>query len=841
MRTRALLTVLLCLSCCAIHAADDPSVALRVFSEQDRMAMLKAYHTRMNSPQHLPAMDLAAWQARKAELRKRILADDGLDPLPPQVPLDITYGDKIERDDCTITRLRWQTFPGLYAIGFLYMPKQATFPAPAVFHPHGHWANVSADDVVQSRCIGLAHRGYVSLVVQFEHFHDLNLGLPMRGVWLYNNMRAIDVLQSLPQVDKTRIGITGASGGGLQSMDLAAADDRITCAAIAVYPTYYSRTLYAHAMACFCNFGPLGALTYTDQQQFVAEIAPRPTLMFSVTEDWTAPSIDDELKEVAKVFDLFPADPGPQVPNISEGDHRILSNANGRFLVERWPGPHDYTKAMRERMYWWMDWWLQGKHDPTPPAEEELRLEPVAKLQALQVKCPQAHPWTNGNLAAAMRPGRLYTPPALKTPADLTAFQKSFRARLTDLLGETGRTYGKPLASASLGTTTVGNWSLERLWYESEPGVKIPAWLVRKADDKSAKLAMAVLLLPNGKADLLTDVGRAACDRVLGQGLGVLAIDWRLRGEWAWQVTPPGVRPEITWVGNGLVWNRPELGMAVCDVRGALDYLTARPDCTGKGFVIEGLGDTAGYAALLAAALDSRLERAACDLNHADFAESPPGPDPTPEPLLPKILRYGDLAEIAACVAPRRLALTQVNARTSLATVRQAYALLQQTKLLDVGPDVSVGPPNGDFEAGPEHWTATGGDPATVSLVTGATPLGKTYLKVLPGQTVLSDPFRCSPATPTASTPSCARAPRSCTSSSSAATSRSSSPATTATTPPGRSASTTSPPAPARPPCASASASPPPRPPARPASTASASCRWRSSPRPLPTAPRSSP
>ncbi len=746
MNTRALLAVALWFLSCfsAALAEDDPSLALRVFPEKERVDMLTAYHGRMNAPQHLPTMDLKAWEARKTELRQRILADNGLDPLPPLVPLDLTYGDQIEREDCTITRVRWQTFPGLYATGFLYMPKQATFPAPAVLNPHGHWAKGSADDIVQARCLGLAHRGYVSLAVQYEHFHDLNLGVTMRGVWMYNNMRGIDVLQSLPQVDKTRIGVTGASGGGLQSMDIAAADERIKCAVIAVYPTYYERILYKHARACFCNFGPLGALTYTDQQQYVAEIAPRPTLMFTVTGDWTAQSIDDELPEVVGVFDLFPGQAGPQVADLTEGEHRILTNATGRFMVERWPGPHDYTQAMRERMYWWMDWWLQGKHEATPPAEKELKLEPADDLLALKVDCPQAHDWTDRNLSAGMRAERLYTLPTLRTAAQVAAFQKSFRARLTDLLGETGRTYGKKPDSVSLGTETVGDWSVERLWYASEPDVKIPAWLIRKADDQQAKRDPMVLLLPNGKADLLTDEYRKVCDESLKAGGAVLAIDWRLRGEWAWKLAPPGKRPEITWVGNGLVWGRPELGMAVCDVRRALDYLSGRPDCTGKGFAVVGKGDTAGYVALLAAALDDRIATAQCDLNHGDFAQGPPGPDPTPAPLLPKVLRYGDAGEIAACVAPRALVLTNVNSRTAMATARAAYALLKKEKDLNVKPEETLGPANGSFEEGSQGWTVAEGPPTVT--VESATPLqGKSYLHLLPGQTVLSEAVTVKP------------------------------------------------------------------------------------------------
>lgn len=744
MITRALLSTALLLvwlgGVCL--AADDPSVPLRVFPEKDRVAMLSAYHAQMSTPRPVPAANAAAWETEKTALRQRILESFGLDPLPADVPLDLTYGDKLEREDCTITRVRWQTFPGLYALGFLYMPKHATFPAPAVLHPHGHWANWSADDIVQARCLGLARRGYVSLVVQYEHWQDLNLGVFERGVFLYNNMRGVSVLQSLPEVDKERIGVTGASGGGQQSMDVAAMDERIKCAAIAVYPTYFERILYKHAMGCFCNYGPYGALRYMDNHWGVAMIASRPTAVFCVTGDWTQPSIAKEMKEVAAVYDRYQAPAGPTVAPIPpEQEHALLTNQTGRFLVERWPGPHDYTKAMRERMYWWMDWWLQGKHVPEPEPEGDLKLEPVSALTALRVTTPKGHQWTDRNLAAIMRPGRVYSPPELKTKQDVIAYQQTLRAKLTDLLGETGRTYGGKPTSESLGTEKVGDWSVERLWYESEPGVKIPAWLLSSPTAGAAR-PVTILLCPNGKADVLVEPYRTACSEQLRQGRAVLAIDWRLRGEWAWQMTPPGQVPGITWVGNSLVWGRPELGMAVCDVRSAVDYLAGR-NLAGQLW-LRGLGEGAGAVALVAAALEPRIEFTQADLNYSDFASS----EGARQPLVPQVLRHGDVGEIAALIAPNGLSLEHVNPRTSLLTAEQAYALLPgagarfRAKQEEPGAASQVLLVNGGFEDGDQGWTAPGGE---VTVETGGADLGKAYLKVLPGQSVLSEPITVKP------------------------------------------------------------------------------------------------
>ncbi|MHB9023324.1 MAG: acetylxylan esterase [Armatimonadota bacterium] len=712
---------------------------ISIFPERERTAMLKAYHARMSAPQPITVTNLADWEKRKAMLRQRNLAGFGLDPLPPDVPLNLTYGDKIERDDCTITRVRFQTFPGVYSLGFLYMPKGLTAPAPAVFHPHGHWANWSADDIVQSRCIGLAKRGYISLAVQYEHFEDINAGLTQRGVFLWNNMRGVSVLQSLPQVDKARIGATGASGGGQQSMDLAAYDDRVKAVAIGVYPTYYSRILYIHVSGCSCNYAPIGALTYTDQQEYVALIAPKPAIVFSVTGDWTAPSIDAEMREVAGVFDLFTNPAGPTVAHIDEGTHRIFSSKNGRFLIERWPGPHDYTKAMRERMYWWMDWWLKGKQTPQPEPEVDLKLEKPAALQALRCQAPEAIQWSDSNLAAILRPGRVVAPPALTSKAEVATFQTKLRTALTDILGEKGMRYGTKREAVSLGTERLGDWTVEKLWYASEPDARIPAFFIPA---KAAKAPAAILLLPNGKNDILVDPYRAACQGLLDAGRSVLVIDQRLRGEWAYAPVAPGNMPGYTWYGNGRVWGRPETGMAVCDVRAAIDSLAGRADCTLDTLQVVGLGAGAGMDVLCAAALDERIKEVVCDLDYADFSQ---GARVT---VIPRILRHGDVGEVAALVAPRKLRLLNVNPRTSLATVESAYKLTDAAKQLtfectEEGGNREAPLVNGGFEDGIRGWSSEGEQP--VSLSTTRADLGKTALKILPGQTVLSDPVPVKP------------------------------------------------------------------------------------------------
>ncbi len=748
----------LCLMMHGVVSAEDAVPDIRIFPEKERKEMLKAYWTRISKERPIPSRTLNEWEGRREMILKNAMDGFGLDPLPPKVPLDLTYGSSLEREDCTISRVYYQTFPGFYATAFLYMPKNSTFPAPAVLHPHGHWANWSADDIVQSRCIGLAKRGYVSLVVQYEHFEDLASGLPMRGVFLWNNIRGLDVLESLPQVDKYRIGVTGASGGGMQSMDVAALDPRIKCAAIAVFPTYYNRVCYFHCFGC-CYYSPLGAMRYMDQHELIAAIAPRPVVQFTVTGDWTAEFINQEAKEVAAVYDLFKVENGPKVDSV-DGDksYRLLSSANGRYVAERWEGPHDYTKAMRERMYWWMDWWLRGLKEPKPLPEENLKMEKPAALQALRGDVPKAHQWSNPNLASVVRAWLKYQPPVLKSKADLEAYVQKMKRIIEDLLGENVATLAETVESFDGGMENVAGWDVEKLWYLSEPDVRIPALLIKPKGAAASPCKAAIVVSANGKNDVFVEPLRSKCKDILKEGRAVLAIDQRLRGEWAFTVSPPGQIPALDWQGNVRVWGRPELGMAVHDIRTAISYLRMRKDCSLDSLRVVGSGHTAGYAALLAAALDQRIKECVADLNCSDFSEGysdRPWAATAPAyakraPLLASVLRYGDAGEIAALVSPRRLELLNASPFTSFQTAETAYKLMDAVGQLAIqrkeeGADNEVPIVNGSFEDGSKGWKCEDGSAPSISTQKAA--LGKTCLQLNPKQKIIGEPVAVKPLT----------------------------------------------------------------------------------------------
>src|SRR5215471_17602052 len=171
-----------------------------------------------------------AWEARRAHLRKQILSAAGLMPMPVRQDLQPQVFGRIENQDYSVEKVLLETLPGYYLGGNLYRPLK---PAPsggfpAVLSPHGHWTYGRLEHTtvasVPARCISLARQGYVVFAYDMVGYNDTlqtphDFGdKPVEQLWgfgplglqLWNSIRAIDFLESLPSVDRRRIGATGA-------------------------------------------------------------------------------------------------------------------------------------------------------------------------------------------------------------------------------------------------------------------------------------------------------------------------------------------------------------------------------------------------------------------------------------------------------------------------------------------------------------------------------------------------------------------------------------------------------------------------------------------------------
>ena len=329
---------------------------------------------------------LEAWKARAAYLRKQILSAAGLLPLPQRTPLNAHIFGRIENKDYSIEKVYLETMPGYYLGGNLYRPLGRSGKFPGVVSPHGHWDYGRLEHQplgsIPARCINLAQQGYVVFAYDMVGYNDTVqtphvFGGPREQLWgfgplglqLWNSMRAVDFVSSLPEVDPERIGATGASGGGTQTFLLTAVDDRVRVAA----PVNMLSAIMQGGSPC--ENAPnlrVGAFNL----EFGAMAAPRPLLMVAATGDWTKNTPVEEFPAVQGIYKLYGKP--EQVESV-------------QFQAE-----HNYNQDSREAVYRFFAKHLLGDSDGSKYAEKEIRVE---KLQDMLVFHGRALPHNALNYA----------------------------------------------------------------------------------------------------------------------------------------------------------------------------------------------------------------------------------------------------------------------------------------------------------------------------------------------------------------------------------------------------------------------------------------------------------
>ena len=354
-----------------------------------------------------PPASRVQWEARAAALRRQILFSAGLWPMPEKTPLRPRVTGRLEGPDFIVENVAIEAYPGFFLCGNLYQPKNRKGPFPAIVNPHGHWENgrlERQEDVPRAAPppappgegrgnlvaigVNLARQGFVVFAYDMVGYNDTSPQLPHRGFaaglepWLsnvsvlglqlWNSLRAVDYVESLPDVDKKRIGATGASGGGTQVFLLAAVDERIK---VSVPVNMVSAHMQ---VGCLCENAP-GLRVGTDNVEIAALAAPRPQLLVAATGDWTKDNPRIEWPALKRVYDLY--------------------GAGERTAVRQFNYQHNYNVESREAMYEWFGRWLQKR----PEGEGDYAEKPFdLDVAALRVWNAQNPPPKDARDAAAL-------------------------------------------------------------------------------------------------------------------------------------------------------------------------------------------------------------------------------------------------------------------------------------------------------------------------------------------------------------------------------------------------------------------------------------------------------
>jgi len=598
---------------------------------------------------------LAAWQTRKLVLRRQLERSWGAMP-KKHCPLEPKVLGELKRDGYRVEKLVFQTRPGVLMTANAYVP-EGERRRPAVLCVHGHWRGAKQDPVVQSRCLGLVKLGFFVLVVDAfgagergvgkalgEYHGEMTAatlwptGLALSGLQVYENMRAVDYLQSRPEVDPQAIGITGASGGGNQTMYAGAYDERFGC----VVPTCSVGTYEAYlgAACCMCEVVP-AALAYTEEWGLLAMVAPRGLMIISATKDAFQFSVGEAAKSLAAAKGIFQLYEKPE-----HARHAIFESG------------HDYSRPMREAMYGWMSLHLKGEGDGEPIAEPEFRTEDPEELRCYPGESRPEAFMTIPRFAAAEARRLVGSGTAPDHREHWESDRQMMIEGLDRVLGNRPEAGTIEVDESSDGESHDGEDDGDRrddrtarkvrtLRFESEPGVTIVAkhfqgrgkrraiLLDLEGMERAAKSAMAQRLREANwdlvVADLRATGAAAQAGDVVGHAPDHNTAEWSL------------------WIG------RPLLGQWAWDVSRLLDAIKASKSSLPDEVAVVGVGP-AGLVAVVAAAQDDRITKVATVGTLASFITGEPYREQRLGTLVPGMLRYiGDIGRLASLVAPRRL------------------------------------------------------------------------------------------------------------------------------------------------------------------------------------------
>lgn len=617
-----------------------------------------------------------AWEKRARSLREHILVSMGLWPNPTRSPLNAEITHWIERKGYSIENVRFQSLPGFYVTGNLYRPTGDEGSGdgglrPAILNPHGHWKdgrlNHEPDGSIPARCINFALQGYVAFAwsmagynesTQLAHrtFGDdrkLLWGLSLMGLQLWNGMRSVDFLQSLPDVDNSRIACTGASGGGTQTFMLTAVDERVK----AVAPV---NMVSAHMQGgCICENGPNLRID-TNNMEIAALAAPRPLLLVSATGDWTINTPVLEYPAIRAVYALYDAEDCLAEVQIDAG--------------------HNYNAASREAVYAWFGKWMLEEESGDRFSDRPVEVEPPERMLAVT---PDTKPdgWidedglTDGWIERARKKLDQMEPADARS---LRRFRQVMSAGFRSIIGSPDRSdddlvvtpRGRQLADAC---TIRSGYMGRRNHGDRVPYTEfLPPGLPRGA---------VLVVHPRGAPALTQDNGRdpgPLVQHLLGKGRVVLVADVFLTGMVAGEID--AAEPDTGDHTYFTTYNRTPTANRVQDILTAVAWLRRSSAFTSVSLV--GIG-AAGPWCLLACGLCPQITRAVIDVDRFDTDSD----EEYEEKLfIPVLRRLGGLSAAAALATPAELYLHNTGTTFQVDEIEAAYRAADALDRLRVQP-----------------------------------------------------------------------------------------------------------------------------------------------------------
>ncbi len=583
---------------------------------------------------------LEKWEARQARLRLELQEMLGLAPWPARTDLKPVITGQLDQEDYTVEKLHFQSSPGLYVTANLYLPKGLKQPAPTILYVCGHSHQIDGDISYGNKTgyhhhgVWFARNGYVCLMVdtlQLGEIQGIHHGTYRYGRWdwaargytpagveAWNSIRAIDYLETREEVDASRIGITGRSGGGAYSWWTAALDERIKVAV----PVAGITDLHNHVVDgvvsghCDCMF--MVNTFGWDYPLVAAMVAPRPLLLANSDKDTIFP-LDGVIRThsfLRQVYQLY-------------GEENSL----GLLITE---GPHQDTQELRIPAFHWFNRFLKNE-DPLI----EMAAPKVLDRRDLKVFAELPTDEINTKVDESFVPELQLRDPS--SIADWSRMKGSILGGLRDLTFASWnweRDFNQQTASVGMRRIYGANVQLKGDGYdfqifemETEPGYPLRAVRMVRSDLAIRQTSRSAVIKVSNEADwkwlcegLSSIIGENAQSLLQPEGssipelssdkLSQLSQLLSAAGGEVWWVAPRGIGP-TQWGENSRdliqIRRRFQLigetidGMRVWDVRRFMSeiapYLAARVDgLNGLDVQLEASEDLGGIA-LMALAL----------------------------------------------------------------------------------------------------------------------------------------------------------------------------------------------------------------------------------------------
>lgn len=629
---------------------DDAENTLINYLSEEAIAEIDQFESKYSSFQD--QREFKEYQTNLSETIWKVLGGK-----PTKTPLNARITETITKEEYTLENIIFESLPGFYVTGTLFIPKGMTLPGPAILFCSGHSTEAYRRKSYQLPLLNLVKKGFIVFAIdpigqgeRSQYFDELKeksdfngstqehsypsvqsflIGESVAKYFVWDGIRAIDYLCSRKEVDEERIGVHGLSGGGTQTAYISALDDRVKASAPAGYITSYSRLIESIGVQDGEQNFYNGIKNEIDHIDFLLARAPKPTLIMATTNDFFS---------IQGAYETF---------NSARAVFDLVGNRENLEFTEDEHG-HGYTRKNREAMYRFFQKYLNLPGDSEEAEVEFLNFHDFQKTVTGQVSTSLGGETVFSLIHQSAKP---ILEDLQDKRSDLDNYTQDILNSVVHLAG-----YKKPSGGDKpvyVGKQTHDDYTLKMHYIKGEGNYVFP-FLEYLPSDPNGK--SVVFLEPAGK----NAVPNSEIEYFIDKGYNVYIPDVVGIGELS-----GGVLKGDAYIGNvsynvwftAMLIGRSIVGIQASDISKLVHYISSN---NGNGEVYGIARGEMAPTLLHCGALDSGFSRLLLIRPYASYASFVQNKYYNPKyvfSLVPGALTGYDLADLAAMFAPRKLVI----------------------------------------------------------------------------------------------------------------------------------------------------------------------------------------